>query len=154
MKDPGVNGKIILKCILEKWDGDTDWIDLAKVRDKWQAVVNAVMNLRVPQNAGNFLSSFSGRTLFQGVSLLLARTDNFERLLRDAESCAFLGSANTNAKLRKSCLSVYHTHNGQRSTLRKTVQLPNYDIVTPLGISPLRRNKPLSSGSFKVSDVD
>jgi hypothetical protein len=63
LEDPGVDGWIILKCILEKWDGDTDWIDLAKVRDKWQAVVNAVMNLRVPQNAGNFLSSFSGRTV-------------------------------------------------------------------------------------------
>jgi hypothetical protein len=31
-----------------KWDGlGTDWIDLAQERDRWQAVVNAVMNLRV-----------------------------------------------------------------------------------------------------------
>jgi len=33
-----------------------DWIDLAKDRDRWQALVNALMNLRVPQNAGNFLT--------------------------------------------------------------------------------------------------
>jgi hypothetical protein len=25
-----------------------DWMDLAEVRDRWWAIVNAVMNLRVP----------------------------------------------------------------------------------------------------------
>jgi hypothetical protein len=25
-----------------------DWIDMAKVRDQWRALVNPVMNLRVP----------------------------------------------------------------------------------------------------------
>jgi hypothetical protein len=28
--------------------GDVDWINLAQNRDTWQALVNTVMNLRVP----------------------------------------------------------------------------------------------------------
>jgi hypothetical protein len=27
--------------------GDMDWIELAKYKDRWQALVNAVMNIRV-----------------------------------------------------------------------------------------------------------
>ena len=34
-----------------------DWIYLAHDRDRWRAVVNEVMNLRFPYNAGNFLTT-------------------------------------------------------------------------------------------------
>jgi hypothetical protein len=37
--------------------GGIDWIDLVQDRDRWRALVCTVMNLRVPLNAGNFLSS-------------------------------------------------------------------------------------------------
>jgi len=31
-----------------------DWIDLARHRDRWRTLVNEVMNLQVPLNAGDF----------------------------------------------------------------------------------------------------
>jgi hypothetical protein len=30
------------------WGGDMDWIHMAQDRDRWRALVSAVMNLRVP----------------------------------------------------------------------------------------------------------
>ena len=53
--------------------GYVDCIGLAQDRDRWRTLMSMVMNLRVPQNAGNFLASckpvsFSRRTLHHGVS--------------------------------------------------------------------------------------
>jgi len=51
-----------------------DWIDLAQDRDMWQALVNVVINLQVPYDAGNFLTNCqpvtfsSRRTLLHGVN--------------------------------------------------------------------------------------
>ena len=56
MEVPGVDGRIILKWIFRKWDGDMDRIDLARDRDRWGAHVNAALNILVPQNAGYFVT--------------------------------------------------------------------------------------------------
>jgi hypothetical protein len=37
--------------------GCMDWFDMTQDRDRWWALVSAVMNRRVPENAGNFLTS-------------------------------------------------------------------------------------------------
>jgi hypothetical protein len=45
LEDLDVDGNMILKRNFKTWDGGMDWIDLAKDTDRWQALVNVVMNL-------------------------------------------------------------------------------------------------------------
>jgi hypothetical protein len=47
-EDLGVDGKLILEWILNKWSGKVDWTHLAQYRDQWREFVNTVMNVRVP----------------------------------------------------------------------------------------------------------
>jgi hypothetical protein len=43
--------------IQEVGSGDMGWIELAQDRNRWWALVNALMNLRAPYNVGDFLIS-------------------------------------------------------------------------------------------------
>jgi hypothetical protein len=40
--------RIVLIWILKKWNGGMGWIDLDQYRDRWQALVKAIMNLQLP----------------------------------------------------------------------------------------------------------
>jgi hypothetical protein len=46
--------------------GGLDWIDMAQDRDRWRALVNAVINLWVQLNVGNFRLD-ENRLVFQEV---------------------------------------------------------------------------------------
>ena len=48
LEDPGVEGRIILRWISGSGMWGVDWIELAQGRERWRALVNAVMNLWVP----------------------------------------------------------------------------------------------------------
>jgi len=49
LEDPGIGGRIILRWIFRKWNGEgIEWIDLAQDRVSWRAVAKAVMIIRVP----------------------------------------------------------------------------------------------------------
>jgi hypothetical protein len=65
-------GSLFLCSNLERAASEgKDWIAVARFTDTWRALVHTVMNLRVPYNARNFLTSWgptgiSGRTLLHG----------------------------------------------------------------------------------------
>jgi hypothetical protein len=58
VRTSGAGNNICIKTGLQKVGCEgMGWIDVAQDRGKWRALVNAVMNHRVPLNAGNFLTS-------------------------------------------------------------------------------------------------
>jgi hypothetical protein len=52
----------------EVGSGDADWIGLAQERNRWRALVNSVLNLWVPRNAGKPSSGLSSSAQVHGVS--------------------------------------------------------------------------------------
>ena len=79
--------------------GYMDWIWLAQDRDRCRTLVSAVLNLRVPWNAGNFLSSCKpvsfSRTLHRGVSKWVGRTGevSFSETAAQRSRCHLIGVA-------------------------------------------------------------
>jgi hypothetical protein len=49
--------------------GDVDWIGLDKDRNRWRALVNSVLNLRVPWNVGKLSSGLASSGLSSSVQL-------------------------------------------------------------------------------------
>jgi hypothetical protein len=46
LQHPDIDGRIILRLIFRTWVGGM--VDVAQDTDRWRAVVNVVMNVRIP----------------------------------------------------------------------------------------------------------
>jgi hypothetical protein len=59
----------IMMYLREVGWGDVDWIGLAEDRNRWRALVNSVLNLRVPSNAGKLSCGLASSGLSSSVQL-------------------------------------------------------------------------------------
>jgi hypothetical protein len=49
LEEPDADGNIILRRSFTKWNGEVrDWIDFSQNRDRWRALVRAVMKFHFP----------------------------------------------------------------------------------------------------------
>jgi len=48
LEDQSIDARLILKLTCKNGIRKHNWIELAQDRDRWRAVVNAVMNFQVP----------------------------------------------------------------------------------------------------------
>jgi hypothetical protein len=55
--------------LVEIWWGGVNWIGRAQDKDKWRALVNSVMNLWVPQNAGTLSFAYTTGVLSSSAQL-------------------------------------------------------------------------------------
>jgi hypothetical protein len=68
--------------------GDVDWIGLAKDRNRWRALVNSVLNLRVPWNAEKLSSGLTSSGLSR--SAQLHRVSKLVRIMITEEAKQYL----------------------------------------------------------------
>ena len=96
--------------------GYMDWIGLAQDRDGWRTLVSAVMSLRVPWNAGNFLTSCKpvsfSRTLHHGVSKYLVPNNQTDINRRYGVTCWLRNS--WMMEVAGPSEAVVHTHHPAR----------------------------------------
>jgi hypothetical protein len=59
---------IRMNLVEVEW-GDVDWICLAQDSNRWRALVNSVLNLRVPSNAAKLSSVLTTRDLSSSAQL-------------------------------------------------------------------------------------
>jgi hypothetical protein len=60
---------VVRTDLVEVGWGDVDWIGLPWDRDRWRALVNSVLNPRVPYNSGKLSSVLTSRDLSSSAQL-------------------------------------------------------------------------------------